>query len=94
MWMLGLVSGICNLLARFGVRIWCRVFLVPYLVFLLMLLASVFIQLGKSVKLLGMKEADILPIFAVLVIFYVWQAILRQWIFMSLPKPKLLLDRQ
>ena len=84
-----LVSGICNRVARYGVKVWCRVFLAPYLIFLLMVMSSLLINLGKSVTFQGLKETDLLSILAVLITFYIWQVILRQWVYMSLPKPVL-----
>eukprot|EP00091_Calanus_sinicus_P009080 TRINITY_DN21471_c0_g1_i1.p1 TRINITY_DN21471_c0_g1~~TRINITY_DN21471_c0_g1_i1.p1 ORF type:complete len:161 (+),score=33.06 TRINITY_DN21471_c0_g1_i1:67-483(+) len=85
--LLGLMSGICNVLARFGIRIWSRVFLLPYLVFLIMLLTYVFIGFSQSVKQRGVKEVDFLSVVAILVIFYIWQTILRQWVYIVPPRP-------
>merc|ERR1719186_417322 len=74
-----LVSGICNRVARYGVKVWCRLFLAPYLL----------LNLGKSITIQGLKETDLLSILAVMITFYNWQVILRQWVYMSLPKPVL-----
>ena len=90
MMMLGLVSGSCNMLTRIGIRMWKRVFLVPYLVFLLMLLAYVLIGLSQSVKHRGVKEVDVLSILFILGIIYIWHVIIRQWVYMSLPRPVVL----
>merc|ERR1712096_155921 len=84
-----LVSGICNRVARYGVKVWCRVFLAPYLIFLLMVMSYLLINLGKSVTIQGLKETDLLSILAVMITFYIWQVILRQWVYLSLPKPVL-----
>jgi hypothetical protein len=90
MMMLGLVSGSCNMLTRIGIRVWKRVFLVPYLVFLLTLLAYVLICLSQSVKHRGVKEVDVLSIVFILGIIYIWHVIMRQWVYMSLPRPLML----
>jgi len=87
MMMLGLVSGSCNMLTRIGIRMWKRVFLVPYLVFLLMLLAYVLIGLSQSVKHRGVKEMDVLSILFILGIIFIWHVIIRQWVYMFLPRP-------
>ena len=84
---LGLMSGMCNFLTRFGIRIWSRSFLVPYIVFLVMLLTYVLIQFTQSVSLRGVKEVDSFSLLATLVILYIWQIMVRQWIYMSLPRP-------
>ena len=88
--MLGLVSGFCNMLTRIGIRMWKRVLLVPYLVFLQTLLAFVLIGLSKSVNHRGVQEVDVLSILFILGIIYIWHVIIRQWVYMSLPRPVVL----
>ena len=90
MMMLGLVSGSCNMLTRIGIRMWKRVFLIPYLVFLLTLLVNVLIGLSQSFKRRGVKEVDVLSILFILGIIYIWHVIIRQWVYMSLPRPVVL----
>ena len=90
MMMLGLVSGSCNMLTRIGIRMWKRVFLIPYLVFLLTLLVNVLIGLSQSVKRRGVKEVDVLSILFILGVIYIWHVIIRQWVYMSLPRPVVL----
>ena len=90
MMMLGLVSGSCNMLTRIGIRMWKRVLLVPYLFFLLTLLAYVLIGLSQSVKHRGVQEGDVLSILFILGIIYIWHVFIRQWVYMSLPRPVVL----
>ena len=88
--MQGLVSGFCNMLTRIGIRMWKRVLLVPYLVFLQTLLAFVLIGLSQSVKHRGVQEVDVLSILFILGIIYIWHVFIRQWVYMSLPRPVVL----
>ena len=81
MLLIWLMSGLCNFLARFGISIWNRCFLVPYMVFLVMLLAYVLIELSQSVSSCGVKEVDLFSLLPVVIILYIWQTMVRQWIY-------------
>ena len=87
---LGFLSGACNIFARIGVRIWSRAFLVPYIIFLMVIFAFFLVKLSRSVSLRGnVKEEDFVFFIALIIILYIWQTIVKQWVYMSLPKPVL-----
>ena len=83
----GFLSGTSNLLARLGVRIWSRVLLVPYIIFLTLSFAYVLVTLTQTVGYRGVKQVDFIFFLTLLVILYIWQTMLKQWIYMSLAKP-------
>merc|ERR1712000_685931 len=71
---LGFLSGTCNIFARIGVRIWSRVFLAPYIIFLMVIFAYFLVKLSRSVSLHGdLKDVDFVSLIALLIILYIWQ---------------------
>merc|ERR1712179_433002 len=83
----GCLSGTSNILARLGVRIWSRVLLVPYIIVLTLFFAYILMTLTQTVGYRGVKQVDFIFFLALLAILYIWQTMIKQWIYMSLSKP-------
>jgi len=79
----GLLSVICNCLASFGIKKRRRYFLVPYLVFIPMVLSILFIILITSLCTKGVSELLAVPVVICLALSYVWVKLLKQWSLMS-----------
>jgi len=79
----GLLSVFCNCLASFGIKKRRRYFLVPYLVFIPMVLSLLFIILITVLCTKGVNEFLAVPVVICLVLSYVWVKLLKQWSIMS-----------
>eukprot|EP00092_Neocalanus_flemingeri_P040763 GFUD01044379.1.p1 GENE.GFUD01044379.1~~GFUD01044379.1.p1 ORF type:complete len:237 (-),score=34.54 GFUD01044379.1:110-820(-) len=82
----GLISVVCNVLASYGVRAWRRFFLLPYLIFLPMVLTIMLVYMARLLFItFGINEAILLPIISSTVMVYIWLKLLKQWFAMSKP---------
>eukprot|EP00092_Neocalanus_flemingeri_P040765 GFUD01044381.1.p1 GENE.GFUD01044381.1~~GFUD01044381.1.p1 ORF type:complete len:233 (+),score=48.38 GFUD01044381.1:59-757(+) len=82
----GSISFVCNILASYGVRAWRRFFLLPYLIFLPMVLTIMIVYMVRLLFIMyGTCEA-ILPIIFSTVIVWIWLKLLKQWCAMSKPR--------
>jgi len=79
----GLLSVICNCMASFGIKKRRRYFLIPYLVFIPMVLSLLFIILITVLCTKGVNEFLAVPVVICLVLSYVWVKLLKQWSIMS-----------
>jgi vacuolar-type H+-ATPase subunit I/STV1 len=76
----GLTSTLCNILAFYALRKNNRVFLVPYLVFLPLVLVTIVIFIVKSILSKGLTpELLFIPMAVGLVISIIWLKIMRHW---------------
>ena len=88
----GSLSAICNCLASYGIKRWRRFFLLPYLAFIPMVMALLFIILFRLVFTNGISETLALPLVTCVVLAYIWLKLLKQWSTMS--KPLVILPQQ
>jgi len=79
----GSLSVICNCLASFGIKKRRRYFLLPYLVFIPLVLSLLFITLTTVLCTKGVNEFLAVPVVICLVLSYVWVKLLKQWSIMS-----------
>eukprot|EP00092_Neocalanus_flemingeri_P018376 GFUD01019887.1.p1 GENE.GFUD01019887.1~~GFUD01019887.1.p1 ORF type:complete len:240 (-),score=43.07 GFUD01019887.1:68-787(-) len=80
------ISVVCNVLASYGVRAWRRFFLLPYLIFLPMVLTIMLVYMARLLFItFGINEAILLPIISSTVMVYIWLKLLKQWFAMSKP---------
>merc|ERR1719369_237756 len=82
----GLIPAVCNCLASYGIRIWRRVFLLPYLAFLFIVLGMLFIYLIRVFILYRISEYLVLPVIVILIVGLIWQKLFKQWFMMSKPR--------
>jgi len=80
----GLTSVLCNALAFHGLRKEKRVFLVPYLVFLPLVLITILIFIVKCILTKGLTpELLFIPMAVGLVISIIWMKVLRHWFILT-----------
>merc|ERR1712155_111878 len=87
-----LTAILCNCLAVQGLRNDSRTFLVPYLIFLPLVLTSLIVYVVNTVLTRGLSpESLFIPMVLGLVLSVVWLRIVRHWILMGrrrwLPRP-------
>jgi len=80
----GLTSVLCNSLSFYSLRTNNRIFLVPYLIFLPLVLVTIVIFIVKSILSKGLTpELLFIPMAVGLVISIIWLKIMRHWFVMS-----------
>lgn len=82
------LSALCNSLASHGVRTWKRVFLLPWLLFYLMILVLLTMMLAHSLYTNRLHWKHVFIVFATVAVFTSWKHMQRQFILMSLPRPQ------
>jgi len=82
------ISAVCNSLASHGVRTWKRVFLLPWLLFFSSLLVFLLMLLGYSLYCLRAEWKHVFLLFAIVSVFTCWRHMQRQYMLMSLPRPR------
>ena len=81
----GLTSLLCNGLAFYGLRKKNRIFLVPYLVFLPLVLTSLIILVIKNILTRGITpETLFIPMAVGFLLTIVWLKLVRHWFVMSM----------
>ena len=81
----GLTSLLCNSLAFYGLRKKNRIFLVPYLVFLPLVLTSLIILIIKNILTRGITlETLFIPMAVGFILTIVWLKVIRHWFVMSM----------
>jgi len=84
------ISAMCNSLASHGVRTWRRCFLLPWLVFWLLVLAFLTLNLAQALYLMQfhIEWRLIFLFFATYAVFSCWRHMQKQYLTMSLPRPE------
>jgi len=84
------MSAMCNSLASHGVRTWRRSFLMPWLVFFLLVLAFLTLNLAQAIYRLQfhIEWRHVFLFFATYAVFSCWRHMQRQYLIMSLPRPE------
>ena len=81
----GLTSLLCNGLTFYGLRKKNRIFLVPYLVFLPLVLTSLIILIIKNILTRGITpETLFIPMAVGFILTIVWLKLMRHWFVMSM----------
>merc|ERR1712226_1013638 len=86
----GSLSAMCNSLASHGLRIWRRAFLLPWLLFFLLVLAFLFLQLAQVFYRypLNLKWEHLFLFLATYCLFSCWRHIHKQYLVMAFPRPE------
>lgn len=82
------VSALCNSLASHGMRTWKRGFLLPWLLFYLLILVLLTMMLAHSLYTNYLHWRHVFIVFATVAVFVSWRHMQRQFILMSLPRPE------
>lgn len=84
------ISAMCNSLASHGVRTWRRCFLMPWLIFWLLVLAFLTLNLAQALYLLQLhiEWRHIFLFFATYAVFSCWRHMQKQYLVMSFPRPE------
>jgi len=84
------ISAMCNSLANHGVRTWRRCFLMPWLIFWLVVLAFLSLNFANSLYLMQfhIEWRLIFLFFATYAVFSCWRHMQKQYLAMSLPRPE------
>ena len=80
------VSAFCNSLATYGVRTWRRNFIIPWLVFFLMVLVLLIMYMVHSLYIERAQWRHVFLFYAIICIFSCWRHMQKQFILMALPK--------
>jgi len=88
--MFATVSSMCNSLSCHGLRVWRRVYLIPWLSFYLLILGIVATCLLTELYSHNflLRWNHIFLFFAVFTIFYCWSHVKKQFLLMGLPRPE------
>eukprot|EP00092_Neocalanus_flemingeri_P098218 GFUD01125234.1.p1 GENE.GFUD01125234.1~~GFUD01125234.1.p1 ORF type:complete len:237 (-),score=54.46 GFUD01125234.1:202-912(-) len=81
------VSALCNSLASHGIRTWRRNFLLPWMLFFLIVLVLLIMHMGHSLYFQRAQWRHIFLFFANIVVFSCWRHMQKQFILMALPRP-------
>merc|ERR1712243_551499 len=86
----GSLSAICNSLASHGLRTWRRAFLLPWLLFFLLVLAFLFLHLAQVFYQyhLRLKWEPLFLFLATYCLFSCWRHIHKQYLVMAFPRPE------
>merc|ERR1712013_93744 len=84
------LSAMCNSLACHGMRKWKRGFLVPWILFYLLVLGFLTLNLLQALHIhnFHVKWRDLFLFFAVFTIFSCWRHMKKQYLLMALPRPE------
>merc|ERR1719228_1019350 len=84
------LSAMCNSLASHGVRVWRRGFLLPWLLFFLLVLAFLFLHLAQVFYQyhLRLKWEHLFLFLATYCLFSCWRHIHKQYLVMAFPRPE------
>ena len=82
------VSVICNSLAAHGLRSWKRGFLVPWLIYYLILILLIVMFLARSFYFEHINLRQVFLFLSCLTLFSCWKHFQRQFVLMSLPRPE------
>merc|ERR1712133_255096 len=84
------LSAMCNSLASHGVRVWRRGFLLPWLLFFLLVLAFLFLHLAQVFyeHHLRLKWEHLFLFLATYCLFSCWRHIHKQYLVMAFPRPE------
>ena len=80
------LSALCNSLAIHGVRTWRRNFLLPWLVFFLLVLVLLIMYMGQSLYFQHTQWRHVFLFYANIWIFSCWRHMQKQFILMALPR--------
>jgi len=81
------ISATCNSLAAHGVRSWRRGFLVPWLLFYLVVLCMLVLVLAKSFYYQHLNLRQVFLFLICLMLYSCWRHLQKQFILMAYPKP-------
>merc|ERR1711934_32904 len=86
----GSLSAMCNSLASHGLRTWRRAFLLPWLLFFLLVLAFLFLHLAQVFYQyhLRLKWEHLFLFLATYCLFSCWRHIHKQYLVMAFPRPE------
>merc|ERR1711902_197328 len=86
----GSLSAMCNSLASHGLRTWRRAFLLPWLLFFLLVLAFLFLHLAQVFyeHHLRLKWEHLFLFLATYCLFSCWRHIHKQYLVMAFPRPE------
>merc|ERR1712059_27028 len=84
------LSAMCNSLASYGVRIWRRGFLLPWLLFFLLVLAFLFLHLAQVFYRyhFNLRWEHLFLFLATYCLFSCWRHIHKQYLLMAFPRPE------
>jgi len=84
------MSAMCNSLANHGVRTWRRFFMMPWLIFWLLVLAFLTLHLAQSLYVMQFRIEWrlIFLFFATYAVFSCWRHMQKQYLAMTLPRPE------
>jgi len=82
------VSALCNSLANHGLRTWKRLFLLPWLIFFLLVLAILVVHLAHNVYFHRAQWRHLFLFLANIAVFTCWRQMHRQFLLMKQPRPQ------
>ena len=82
------ISSACNCLASHGLRTWRRGFLVPWLMFYLILICLLFMVLAHSLYFQNLQLKQVFLFFMCVAMFSCWRHMHRQFLLMLHPRPE------
>jgi hypothetical protein len=82
------ISSACNCLASHGLRTWRRGFLVPWLMFYLILICLLFMVLAHSLFFQNLQLKQVFLFFMCVAMFSCWRHMHRQFLLMLHPRPE------
>merc|ERR1712115_581138 len=81
------LSAVCNFLASHGLRTWRRGFLLPWLLFFLLVIGLLTMNIIRDLWCHHIQWRHVFLFFATMFIFTSWRHMQKQFLVMSLPRP-------